>query len=218
VEEQRRFIADAAHELRTPLTALALQARNVESAASPAAAGERIAQLRAGIERTRRLTDQLLSLARTRSWSEPSVRVDVPALARELLAESMPAASAKRIDLGIEEQAAIVLNTGPEALRLILRNALDNAVRHAPEGGEVTLRLSRQGSDAVLEVIDNGPGIPESEHARAFEPFRRLEGESSGGSGLGLAIARDAATRINGRVSLHARAGGGLVFRFRQRL
>jgi two-component system OmpR family sensor kinase len=217
IEEQRRFIADAAHELRTPLTALAVQAGNLQGATSPAAMTERIAQLRAGIDRARRVSEQLLNLARTREGSPARSTVDAGALARELLAEWMPAAAAKRIDLGLEERDAVTLRTAPEALRLILGNALDNALRYTPEGGEVTLRIFRQGNDAVLEVVDNGPGIPPSERERVFEPFRRLERGSAGGSGLGLAIARDAAARLNGRISLHERPGGGLIVRFRQR-
>lgn len=217
VQERERFIADAAHELRTPLTALSVQARNLETSPSPQAMGERIAHLRAGIERTRRLTEQLLSLARTRAGSEPASPVDVGALARELVAEWMPVASAKRIDLGIDDREALVLHVAPDTLRVILRNALDNALRHTPEDGEVTVRVAREGQDALLEVIDTGPGIPESQREHVFEPFRRLE-HSPDGSGLGLAIVRDAAARIEARVSLHERPGGGLVFRLCMRL
>ena len=107
----------------------------------------------------------------------------------------------------------------PESLRVILANALDNALKYTPEGGLVTLRLYRAGDDAVMEVVDNGPGIPAAERAQVFAAFYRGPGASGEGSGLGLAIAREAAARLGGSVSLHERADGpGLVFRYVQPL
>jgi len=106
----------------------------------------------------------------------------------------------------------------PESLRLILRNGLENAIRYTPEGGEVTLRLAADAGEAIIEVIDNGPGIPAAERARAMEPFHRLASTGGEGSGLGLSIAREAAARLGGVLELAERRGGpGLVFRYRQR-
>jgi two-component system OmpR family sensor kinase len=215
--QQRRFIADAAHELRSPLTALSIQAENLEKASTVQAMRERIVPLRAGIERARRLLEQLLSLARTRAGAEV-VEVDVSRLARELLAEYFPSAEQLGIDLGLDATAGIVVSASPETLRLVLKNALDNAVNYAGEQGQVTIRLAAEGEDAVIEVVDTGPGIPPEERARVFEPFYRMNGATGIGSGLGLAIAQDAATRLGGTVSLHDRPSGtGLVFRYRQR-
>lgn len=216
--QQRRFIADAAHELRTPLTALSIQAQNVKQADSLEAAHERVVALQAGIERARQLTEQLLNLARTQAGTSEASMVNISAMARELIAEYLPMAEAKRIDLGLEEIAPLSLRTSPESLRLILRNALENALKYTPEGGEVTLRLLSDHDSAVIEVVDNGPGIPDSERERVFDPFYRLSGASGEGSGLGLSIAREAAIRQGGTVSLHERQGGsGLVFRYRQK-
>jgi two-component system OmpR family sensor kinase len=118
----------------------------------------------------------------------------------------------------MEEVAKPSLSGSPDTLRLILGNALDNALRYIPSGGEVTVRLAAEGDDAVIEVADTGPGIPASERTRVFDPFYRLEGSSGNGSGLGLAIARDAASRLGGSVTLQDRPeGAGLVFRYRQR-
>jgi two-component system OmpR family sensor kinase len=109
------------------------------------------------------------------------------------------------------------LHASPEALRLILRNALENALKYTPVGGEVTLRLLPAKDLAVIEVIDNGPGIPASERGRVFDSFYRLPGTAGEGSGLGLAIAQEAAIRLGGTISLHAKEEGpGLVFRYRQ--
>lgn len=217
LEQQRRFIADAAHELRTPLTALSVQAQNLRQADSPEAARERLVPLLAGIERARHLTEQLLSLARTQAAAAGDAEVDVAALARELIAEYLPLAEAKNIDLGLEEIATYTLRAPPEALRLILRNGLENALKYTQRSGEVTLRLLADKGDAIIEIIDNGPGIPAAERERVFDPFYRMAGTSGEGSGLGLAIAREAASRQGGSVSLHEpEKGHGLVFRYRQ--
>ena len=216
--QQRRFIADAAHELRTPLTALSLQAQNLEQAETLEAMRLRVAPLRAGIERARRLTEQLLNLARSQTGTLGPEAVDVSKMARELIAEYLPMAEAKGLDLGLEAMEHDILRTEPETLLLILRNALDNALRYTPDGGEITLHIYTEGEDAVYDVIDSGPGIPASERKRAFDPFYRIEGVAGEGSGLGLAIAKDAATRLGGKISLHDRdSGSGLVFRYRQR-
>ncbi|OIQ86877.1 sensor protein QseC [mine drainage metagenome] len=218
MSEQRRFIADAAHELRSPLTALSLQAQNLENAGSPAAMRERVGPLRAGIERARRLTEQLLSLARSQAAVATSTRLEVSQLAQELIEDALPLAQARGIDLGLEDEGGIVLAADAATLQLIAKNALDNALRYTPAGGEVTLRLHSEDDDALIEVIDSGPGIAEAERERVFSPFYRSEGAGGEGSGLGLAIARDAAQRLGGTVSLHDRPDGpGLLFRYRQR-
>jgi two-component system OmpR family sensor kinase len=214
---QRRFVADAAHELRTPLAALSLQAQNVEGAESWEKARERMGALRGGIERARRLTEQLLSLAKSQSSPDADTPIDAARLARELIEEFMPAARAKGIDLGMEAHGAPIVRGTPETLRMIVANALDNALRHTPQGGAVTVRLHADSGFTVIEVLDTGPGIALAHRDRVFDPFHRLEDSAPGGSGLGLAIARDAASRLGGDVSLHAGAGGvGLLFRFRQ--
>jgi two-component system OmpR family sensor kinase len=216
VAQQRRFVADAAHELRTPLTALSLQAQNLGRADSLELMRERVAPLQAGIERARHLTEQLLNLARTQAGTEPDQEVDVSTVARELIAEYLPLAEGKHIDLGLEELASLSVRTSPEALRLILRNGLENALKYSPENGEVTLRLLREGADPVIEIVDNGPGIPATEMERVFDPFYRAVEAGGEGSGLGLAIAREATARLGGSLSLTSRTDGpGLVFRYR---
>ena len=220
VEVQRRFIADAAHELRSPLTALSLQVQNLESADSLSTVRERVAPLKAGIERARRLTEQLLSLARTQARAVTPEKIDVSKMVRELIADYLPLATAKGIDLGLDEDHPVFLISEPDPLRLILKNALDNALHYTPKNGEVTLRLMRNEDAVVIEVVDSGPGIPESEAERVFDPFYRVVDTPGEGSGLGLAIARDAAARLGGKVCVERRpaaTGTGTVFRYRQR-
>jgi two-component system OmpR family sensor kinase len=208
--QQRRFIADAAHELRSPLTALSIQAQNLTHAESLDAMRERVTPLQNGIERARQLTEQLLSLARTQAGTEEDSVVNVSVMARELIAEYLPLAEAKGIDLGLDEIAPLLLRAEHDVLRLILKNALENALKY-------TLRLLSGDKEALIEVVDNGQGIPDSERERVFDSFYRIPGVSGEGSGLGLAIAREAANRLGGTVSVHERSEArGLVFRYRQ--
>lgn len=219
MDQQRRFVADAAHELRSPLTALSVQARNLHKAATPETMRERVEPLQAGIERARKLTEQLLSLARVQAGTAQATEVDIAALARELIAEYLPLAETKRIDLGLDERAPVRIQTAHDTLRLVLRNGLENALRYTPSGGEVTLRLTTDASGVVIDILDDGPGIPAAERERVFDPFYRTPGAVGEGSGLGLAIAKQAAVSLGGRLSLHDRAHGpGLVFRYRQRI
>lgn len=216
--QQRRFVADAAHELRSPLTALSLQAQNLKSAESIEAVRERVVPLQEGIARAHKLTEQLLSLARTQTKETVEAEIDVAAMARELVAEYLPLAEAKHIDLGIEEITSIALYADPEALRLILKNALENAIKYAPTGGKVTIKLFSENNSAIIEIVDNGPGISLSERERVFDPFYRIQDAAVEGSGLGLAIAREAAIRLGGNLSLHEAQGGGLILSYRQAL
>jgi len=215
--QQRRFIADAAHELRSPLTALSVQAENLMHAGSLDAMRERVIPLQNGIERARQLTEQLLNLARTQAGMNENSEVNISAMARELIAEYLPLAEARHIDLGLDEIVPLSIRAAPDALRLILKNALDNAMKYTQEGGEVTIRLLSDESGAIIEIVDNGPGIPVSESERVFDSFYQMPGSAGEGSGLGLAIAKEAAIRLGGVLSLHERQGNsGLVLRYRQ--
>jgi len=214
--KQRRFIADAAHELRTPLAALSLQAQNLAKADSAEQMQERLLPLQQGVERARKLTVQLLDLARLQERTSVPVTVDLPMLCRELITETLPLADAKRIDLGMGDVVGSI-ESDPETLRLILGVGLENALRYTPKGGEVTLRLRQTATARHIEILDSGPGIPDGEIERAFEPFHRLTNhQEKHGSGLGLAIAREAAGSIGAELRLHNRHDRpGLIFELR---
>ena len=110
------------------------------------------------------------------------------------------------------------MSAEPEALRLMLGNALENAIKYTQANGEVTLRLVNDAATIVIEVIDNGPGIPLAERERVFDAFYRIPGTAETGSGLGLAIALEATNRLGGVVSLDEGPNRqGLVFRYAQR-
>jgi len=218
VEAQRRFIADAAHELRSPLTALSIQAENVDTAPSAEAAQARFAALREGIHRAQRVADQMLAMARVHSASQEAEPVDVAGLVREVIADASHLARQRGVDLGLEEAARPLVKGSREALRLIVKNGVDNAIRYGGDGGTVTVCVRDQDAEALVEIHDDGPGMPPELAARAFEPFRRGT-TSEQGAGLGLAIAKDAAEKMGGTVALRSGAGGrGVVFTYRQRV
>jgi two-component system, OmpR family, sensor kinase len=214
MRQQQRFIADAAHELRSPLTALALQGSNLRHAKSLQEVQQRLPPLQQGIERARRLSEQLLGLARVQGDATENESIDVSALARELLAEFYPLAEKRGIDLGLDAPEKLLATTSGTMLRTILSNAIDNAIKYTPTGREVSLAVRDAPGGVCVDVIDSGSGIPAAERTSVFRPFRRLKGNGVEGTGLGLAIASEAAARLGATLSLHDRGDRqGLVFR-----
>ncbi len=203
---QQNFVADAAHELRSPLTALKLQAQALRRAGGDATALEAaVARLNEGIERAIQLVGQLLVLAREegeRASAAQWQRIDLEDLARQAVADVLPQAQARKIDVGLVTQGQVWVRGQPEPLHILLRNLLDNAVKYSPEGGQVDLALGEHGGAPTLTVEDSGPGIPEAERERVFDRFYRAADSHVAGSGLGLAIVRAVARRHGARVKL----------------
>lgn len=221
---ERSFTADAAHELRSPLTALRLQLERLGIAIEDGDGAERRdahAQLHAGVERATRLVEQLLAMARLEGGGRREQRaVALDQLAREVVEASLPLADQRGVDLGLARSEPLVIEGEPEGLRALLGNLVDNAVRHAPRGGHVDLAVYGEavGTDAsaVLEVVDDGPGIPAAERGRVFDRFYRVPGVDDTGSGIGLAIVRAVVDRHAGQVELADGPGGrGLLVRVR---
>lgn len=213
-EQRRRFVADAAHELRTPVTALTVQVGNLSSLALAPEGRKRLGALQGGIRRVAHLLEQLLSLARydgAPPGGAPTSALDMAA--RDVVAGLVAAAAERRVDLGFGRIEPASVRGDPTSLGVMMRNLIENAVRHGQEGGQVDVEVFRAGSDTVFRVADDGPGIPLGERERLFSPFvrgGRAEGE---GSGLGLSIVRSIAVACGGRVELGDRADGcqGLV-------
>jgi signal transduction histidine kinase len=221
LEQQRRFVSDAAHELRTPLAILAVQADNVQRVELSPEARERMEALRQGLARMASLVEQLLDFARVQGAS-PAVPqpFELAGLVRSAIEESLPAAQSKRVDLGcVRMDPASVVGDRTHAYALV-RNAIDNAVRYTAAGGAVDVSLSVEDGVARFVVEDTGPGIPPAELERVFEPFVRILGTQQAGSGLGLAIARTAANALGGRIELGSRTDrrSGLRFTYCQAL
>jgi two-component system OmpR family sensor kinase len=205
VARERAFVADAAHELRTPLTALNLQAQEVAHLPTGPERELAVGRLRAGVERVARLVEQLLALAREeRAGARERAEVDLLDLVREVVGELLPLADARHVDLGVESTLPAIVRGEREALRLMVRNVVDNAVRYSPEGGRVDVALEIAGSPAavMLTVTDTGPGIPAEERERVFDRFYRLPGTPVAGSGIGLALVRSIASHHGAAVSL----------------
>ena len=206
LERERAFMADAAHELRTPLTALYLQLGMLARASGEAERESAMSTLSAGVQRAIHLVEQMLALARQEPRAEsPRVPVRLDELAREIVAELVPLADAGHIDLGIAAAQPTTISADPEALRTLLRNLVDNAVRYTPAGGRVDVTVESTAGEARLTVSDDGPGIPPEERKRVFDRFYRRAGTAPSGSGLGLAIVKAIADAHGATVSL---AGG----------
>ena len=215
---QRRFVQDAAHELRTPITAMSLQLENLKSRMPDAASAEQLAQLEAGLARTKRLVEQLLRLARQESPrpADPPVAIQLDALLKSSIADFMPLADRRNIDLGYAADIDATVHANEDELRSLVHNLLDNALRYTPPGGIVDVTLHRDTGVVTAEIADNGAGIPAELLPRVFDRFFRIEGVETEGSGLGLAIAKNAAERNRVGLELINRVdGSGLIARMR---
>ena len=215
VERERAFIADAAHELRTPLTALHLQVQTLRDAASGLEQDEAVQRLQAGVERTTRLVEQLLALAREeRGGARQREPVEICSLVRDVVEDLLPLADARDVDLGVTRADPVVVDGNRDALRVLVRNVLDNAIRYSPPGGQVDVSVeldARADPRALLVVTDQGPGIAPAERERVFDRFYRVPGAVAGGSGIGLALVRSIARHHGGDVRLDdATSGTGL--------
>ena len=212
LDRERAFMADAAHELRTPLTALHLQLGALARAGSEPERAEAMGKLSEGVQRAIRLVEQMLALARQEPRAEPvRSRFALDELAREVVAELVPLADARRIDLGVSEAQAVLVRGERDSVATLIRNLVDNAVRYTPAGGRVDVSVERSAAtppQALVKVMDNGPGIAGEERDRVFDRFYRKPGTRSPGSGLGLAIVKAIAASHGATVTLGDGAEG----------
>jgi two-component system OmpR family sensor kinase len=192
-EEQNRFVADAAHELRSPLAASLARSRLVSCSRNAASRRQATTRLSAGIERATRLVEQLLAMARQQALSAkgaPASEFQLLEVVRMAIIDAATAARARRIDLGLSRSEEVLVTGSPDAIRTLVSNLIDNAVKYTPEGGSVDAEVRVDGTRSVLSVEDSGPGIPESERERVLDRVHRLAGDETVGSGLGLAIVK----------------------------
>lgn len=196
-ERQHRFIASAAHELRTPIAVLRMKIQATDD--------QGMRSLLPDVSRLANLSEQLLDLHRLDNGT-PLERVDPAVLARNVAADLAPLliAASKTIEVIVKEPEVIVANAG--AIARALTNLIHNALEHG--GDKVIVRV--QGT--CLEVEDNGPGIPEEEHERVFEPFHRVRPRASG-VGLGLSLVKQVVDHHHGRISITKAPSGGAIIR-----
>jgi two-component system sensor histidine kinase TctE len=199
IQLQKRFIADAAHQMKTPLAGMRMQSELAMRQLDRQEIQQSLEQLSKSSQSATRMINQLLALARAENPSAQSMpfeSVDLTALARDTVQEWVQAAMAQRIDLGFEaEEQAPVVRGNPTMLREMLNNLIDNALRYSRTHGHVTVRVrSMADMHAVIEVEDDGPGIPSPERTHVFDRFYRILGSETEGSGLGLAIVKEIVT------------------------
>jgi signal transduction histidine kinase len=190
---QRDLVANVSHELRTPITALRAQLENlVDGVAEPDPVTFSV--MLAQVERLGRLVTQLLDLSRLEAGTVPLERSEfaVEPLLAHAIREQRLYRPAVQVAVSVEP-AGLMVDGDPERVHQVVANLLENAVRYTPRGGTIEVRARRSFQAVTIEVIDEGPGIPDSEQGRVFERFYRADtarASSDGGAGLGLAIAR----------------------------
>lgn len=223
--EQGRFLADASHQLRTPLAIMMTQAGYALRERDPQVSRETLRAIVVQLDRSRRLTDQLLAMAhagRAADDAPAPPRIDLNVVAREVVLQYLPLAHQKNQDLGWVDirgedppddtnpaTLAAPVQAHAAELHEALANLLHNAIRHTPAGGSITVAVRIESGAALAEVIDSGPGIAPQRREAVFERFARGQARAAantadmaGGAGLGLAIARAYARRNGGDIEL----------------
>lgn len=219
---ERRVTADAAHELRTPLAALKIQAEVARRARDDDERENALQQIHNGVDRTAHLIEQLLTLARLEPESKETLEtheMTLCPLISACVAALYDEALAKNIDLGVQHcdcrQAPIRANA--TAIEILLRNLVGNALRYTPRGGRIDIRTRVDEHTVILEIADNGPGIPAAQRQRVFDRFYRAsEHRMTQGSGLGLSIVARIAELHGARIRLSETSPhGGLTLTLR---
>lgn len=217
-EREQRFTADAAHELRTPMAAIKTQAQVALRSRDGDQQAAALRQINSGIDRATRLIEQLLTMARVdpEASSKNFIDVDLCKVVTQVVADLVPCAGNRNIDLGMEDCSAAIMKGIEPALMTLARNIIENAVNYTRRGGEVNVSVMQQDAEVVLLVCDNGPGIDPQQRERVFERFYRDVNHSFTvhGSGLGLSIVKRIADIHHAQIVLdEPEQGDGLIFK-----
>jgi signal transduction histidine kinase len=221
LKRQREFVADASHELRTPLTSILANLELLQASLEEPAREDERAMVDSALRssgRMSRLVGDLLLLARADAGRIAArTRCDLAEVAGSAAAEVAPTIGER--ELRIENERPLWVDGNPDELHRVVLNLLDNAARHTPAGSRIELRLRAEGTSAVIEVADDGPGVPEELREQIFERFVRGDGPADtaigGGSGLGLAIVSAVARSHGGSAEAGESDQGGALFRVR---
>jgi signal transduction histidine kinase len=219
VEELRRnFVVNASHELKTPVAGVQTltEALEVTMRTDPARAAELVPRLRGEAQRLARLVHDLLDLRRLEERGPVErVPIDLAELTRRVVAELVPRADDREVELAVEAPDRAVVVGVPGDLETVVKNLVGNAIEYNRPGGSVTVSLATADGTRVLRVTDTGIGIPQHELARIFERFYRVDparSRETGGTGLGLAIVRHGVERHGGTVAVDSLLGEGTTF------
>jgi two-component system, OmpR family, sensor kinase len=221
LRRQREFVADASHELRTPLTSILANLELLQASLQETEQGDERAMVDSALRsssRMSRLVGDLLLLARADAGRVGArTRCDLAEAAGNAAAEVAPTIGER--ELRVENDRPLPVDGNPDELHRMVLNLLDNAARHTPPGSRIELRLRAEGPSAVIEVADDGPGVPVELREQIFERFVRGEGPADtaigGGSGLGLAIVSAVARSHGGSAEVDESDLGGALFRVR---
>jgi len=188
-EKERRFTADAAHELRTPLAGIKTQAQVALRSTEDKQRQQAITQVIAGVERSSRLVNQLLVLARVDADQYITKEtLDLRRLCAAIIGEKITPALEKHIDISLLGESDASIYGNEELIRILIVNLISNAIRYTPDKGRIVVSVMTESRHVMLNVKDSGPGIPESLQAHVFHRFKRGEHPDIPGSGLGLSI------------------------------
>ncbi|NLP31726.1 MAG: sensor histidine kinase [Oligella ureolytica] len=221
-EQQRIFLDDASHQLRTPLSVIHTQLEYAESLTNNSELKEALSAAKNRLQKTVDLTNQFLSLARVQGSSglhgnaEEYELIELNALAEQVVSENAISALKKKMDYGFEAAPQSVYVRGIAWLiREALNNLIINAIRYCPKGAEITVTVIDSASEAVVQLVDNGPGMSEADLAGAGKRFRRgREGKKQDGFGLGLSIVQSVMDTHHGTFEIFNNADGvGLCVR-----
>jgi two-component system, OmpR family, sensor kinase len=221
LKRQREFVADASHELRTPLTSILANLELLQASLDRSSREEEQEMVDSALRsssRMSRLVSDLLLLARADAGRIGArTRCDLAEAAGNAAAEIAPTIGER--ELRVENERPLPVDGNRDELHRMVLNLLDNAARHTPPGSTIELKLRAEGNEAVVEVADDGPGVPMDMHDQIFERFVSGEGSAdtavSGGSGLGLAIVSAVATSHGGKAEVGRSELGGALFRVR---
>jgi len=201
-KKQHRFAADVAHELRTPLAAIKTQAQIALNSTLIEDKDQAIVKLLYSVDRSTRIIQQLLVISHLSSTDEFSL-IDLGTELREVSQMLTPLSEDKKIHIQIRiDDDLPLLFSNKTAIGILMHNLLDNAIRYSPEKTTITARIYVHKKNIILEINDQGPGIPRALYHRVFERFFRVSGHSSPGCGLGLAIVHDICTHLHAHIIL----------------
>jgi two-component system sensor histidine kinase QseC len=218
VQGERRFIADAAHELRTPLAALLAHTQLALDAKDPQEGRDALIRLNAVVQRSARLAEQLLDLARLDQGRtlDSERRIGLYEVIEVVVRDFELSAQQKQQRIALELEVCEIVGD-IDSLGILVRNLVDNALRYSGVGGRVQVSCGSQDGEVMLKVADDGPGVPESEYERIFDRFYRVPGAGGRGSGVGLSLVSRIAQLHGARIEVGRGLGGrgfGVVLRF----
>ena len=219
-EKRKNFVSDVSHELKTPMAGIKLLCDSLIAAENPDmdTIREFLNDMSEEIDRLTRLINKLLTLTKLDSGTNLNLsKVEINALAMGVLHSLQKLADEKDIALLPDlKDEPIMINADYDKIYECVYNLVVNAIKYTPEGGHVAVRVNLEGSDCIIEVEDDGPGIPDSEKPKVFERFYRLDdsrARDTGGTGLGLAITKEAVLLHKGSIEVLDAEPNGSIFR-----